>query len=149
MTTDNITVHEPATGVGRSEPLNMIERLFRDIGTDPFWPVTGLAPAIRIDVQETEQAFEVKADIPGVKKEEIKLAVDGRQVFLSATSERTAQSEDNGVLWSERQRGQCQRSFVLPQEVDETQAQARYEDGVLSVTLPKKAGGGATRVTIQ
>lgn len=149
MNTDNVTVHEPAIGSGRFEPLHMIERLFRDIGADPFWPVTGLAPVIRIDVQETEQAFEVKADIPGVKKEEIKLAVDGRQVFLSATSERAAQSGDDGVLWSERQRGQCQRSFVLPQEVDEAQAQAHYEDGVLSVTLPKKAGAGATRVAIQ
>lgn len=148
MAMSNLTRYEP-TPFGMFEPLRALEGMLRDTGLDPFWPPAALTPGIRMDVQETEQAYEVHADMPGVKKEDIKVAVDGRQVSLSAQAEESGEREQDGLLWSERHAGQWQRSFTLPQEVDESQAQARYEDGVLHLTLPKKPGAGGTRLAIQ
>ncbi|WP_229261780.1 Hsp20/alpha crystallin family protein [Duganella margarita] len=149
MATSNLTRYTPSSPLGLFEPLRALEELLRDTGMEPFWPSTELAAGIRMDIQETEQAYQIRADMPGLKKEDIKVAVDGRQVSLSAQAEQGGQGEQGGMLWRERHAGQWQRSFTLPQEVDDSQAAARYEDGVLHLTLPKKAGTGGTRLTIQ
>jgi len=130
------------------DPLRAIEEAFRESGMGTFWP-QAQGSGIRLDVQETEQAYEVQADMPGVNKDDIKVAVEGRQVSLSAQAEQQEQQEQDGRLWQERHCGQWYRSFTLPQEVDESLAQARYADGVLHLTLPKKAGAGGTRLAIQ
>lgn len=148
MATSNLTRYD-SSALSLFEPLRALDDMLRDTGLDPFWPSPQLTPGIRLDVQETEQAYEVHADMPGLKKEDIKVAVDGRQVSLSAQMEQSGQREQDGMLWRERHAGQWQRSFTLPQDVDESQAQARYEDGVLHLTLPKKPGAGGTRLTIQ
>lgn len=149
MATGNLTRYNPPSTLGLFEPFRALEELLRDTGMDPFWSPSELSAGIRMDVQETEQAYEIRADMPGLKKEDIKVAVDGRQVSLSAQTEQSNESNQGGMLWRERHAGQWQRSFTLPQEVDDSQSQARYEDGVLHLTLPKKAGTGGTRLTIQ
>jgi len=148
MASNNLVRRNPPSLLGMFEPFRALEEVMRETGTEPFWPHAE-APGIRLDIQDTDQAYEVRADIPGVKKEDIKVSVDGRQVSLSVQSEQASQQQQEGMLWRERRSGQWYRSFGLPQEVDDTQAQARYQDGVLHLTLPKKAGTGGTRLAIQ
>ena len=105
---------------------------------------------IRIDVKENEQAYTVHAEIPGVTKEDIHVSLDGGTVSLRAeVSQQDTQSKDDKVLRSERYFGAISRSFQLAQEIDQSQAKAKYENGVLTLTLPKKTGSGSQRLKIE
>ena len=89
------------------------------------------------------------AEIPGTKKEDINVSIDGNQVSIAAEVKRENTKEDGKVLRTERYFGKTYRSFVLGQEVDKETAQARYADGVLELTLPKKAAPTTHKLTIQ
>lgn len=106
---------------------------------------------MRVDISETEQAYLVQAEIPGVSKGDIKVSIDGNRVSISAERKNEREMRDAGgkVVRSEREYGQQYRSFVLPQEVDDAGAQARYQDGVLLLDLPKKEGTGGRQLAIQ
>lgn len=109
------------------------------------------APAqLRLDVTESDNTYVVLAEIPGVKKDDINVAIDGNQVEISAEvrSEKEAKEGDK-VLRSERCYGKVYRAIALPQEVDESAVQARYAEGILELTLPKKQPAAAKRITIQ
>ena len=106
--------------------------------------------SIRMDVTESEQAYLVHADIPGVKKEDIHVTIDGNQVAISAeTKSQREQKDGEKVLRSERSYGKAYRAFTLAQDVDEASAEAKYMDGVLELTLPKKAATSAKRLSVQ
>ena len=108
------------------------------------------APAVKIDVKEQESGYLVHAEIPGVKKEDIHVAVDGPVVSISAERrEEKDVKEGERVLRTERYFGKVSRSFQLAQEIDEAQVTAKYADGVLELALPKKAAAQARRITIQ
>ena len=108
------------------------------------------AEKIKIDVKESDQAYTVHAEIPGVSKEDIHVSLEGGIVSLSAeVSQQDTQSKDDKVLRSERYFGSISRSFQLAQEIDQSQACAKYENGVLTLTLPKKTGGGSQRLKIE
>ena len=108
------------------------------------------APAVKIDVKEQENGYLVHAEIPGVKKEDIHVAIDGAIVSVSAERrEEKDVKEGERVLRTERYFGKVSRSFQLAQEIDEAQVTAKYTDGVLELTLPKKAATQARRITIQ
>jgi HSP20 family protein len=105
---------------------------------------------MKVDVAEKNGAYVVTADLPGVKKEDIQIDVDGAQVTLSAEVKHEKEvAKDERVLHSERVYGKATRSFTLPQELDEGKVEAKYRDGVLELTLPKKAAAARTRITIQ
>ena len=105
---------------------------------------------IRFDVRETPEAYGVSAELPGVKKDEIHVAIEGNEVTISAESKREAGVKD-GDKWlrTERYFGKVARRFALPQEVDEARAAARFENGVLELTLPKKAAATGRKLAIQ
>ena len=86
----------------------------------------------------------MQADIPGVNKDDIHVSIDGNRVSISADLKDERVTRDGGgkTARSEREYGQQYRSFVLPHEVDEAGAQARYQNGVLLLDLPKKEGTG-------
>ena len=108
------------------------------------------APRLKLDVTEKNGAYLVSADLPGVRKEDIQVAIDGAQVTLSAEIRREKEvAEGERVLHTERTFGKVSRSFSLPQEVDEAKAEAKFRDGVLELTLPKKAAAARKQVTIQ
>lgn len=108
------------------------------------------AADIKMDVTENPQAYIVKAEIPGVSKEDIQVSIDGNTVSLSAEIKReTEQKEGDKVIHTERYYGRVARSFSLSTEIDDTQAQAKYNNGVLELTLPKKAAATAKTLTIQ
>jgi HSP20 family protein len=105
---------------------------------------------IKVDVKEDDAAYVVTADIPGVKKEEINVTIDGNQVAISAEVKRSREDKQGEkLLHAERYAGKVYRAFSLAQDVDETQAQAKYTDGVLELRLPKKAAVSARKLSIQ
>jgi HSP20 family protein len=106
--------------------------------------------AIRIDVSETDAAFLVRAEIPGVKKEDIQVTIDGGEVTIGAEVKRDAEArEGERVLRSERHEGAVYRSFAFASEIDETASEAKYENGVLELKLAKKTPLAARKLTIQ
>ena len=104
----------------------------------------------RVDVSETENAFVIRAEMPGLKKDDINVNIDADQVAISAEVKNEKEAKDGErTLRSERFYGKVHRAFQLAQPVDENSASARYTDGILELTLPKKAAASATRITIQ
>ena len=108
------------------------------------------AVPMRVDVAEADGAYTVKADLPGVPKESIHVDIDGNRVTIRAEIKReNEQKEGERVLRSERYYGAFARSFALTDEIDDERANAKFENGVLELTLPKKAVAGAKRLSIQ
>ena len=108
-------------------------------------------PAMRVDVKENDKQYEVHAELPGVRKEDIHVDIDGAVVAISAERKQEKEVKENGdrVLRTERYFGKVSRSFELAQEIDDQAVVAKYSDGVLELTLPKKAVVQAKRITIQ
>jgi HSP20 family protein len=103
----------------------------------------------RMDVSENDREYQVLAELPGVKKQDISITINGNEVAVSAEvkHEKVVKNGET-VLRAERYYGKIQRAFTLGQEVDEATAQAKYNDGVLELTLPKKAVAAAKRLTV-
>lgn len=107
------------------------------------------APQMRVDIKEDNDAYQVHAELPGMKKEDIHVHIDGPVVSISAERKQEKEvKEGERVLRTERYFGKVSRSFQLGQEVDEGKASARFNDGVLELNLPKKAHEQARRLTI-
>ncbi len=105
---------------------------------------------IKVDVKENEKAYTVQAEVPGVSKDEIHVSLDANVVTLRAEiKQEDSQSADEKTLRSERYYGAVSRSLQLPQEIDQAQTRAKYDNGVLTLTLPKKAANGSQRLTIE
>ena len=110
----------------------------------------GLPAQIRVDVKETPEAYTLQAEVPGVSRDDIQVNVDGKLVTLRAEiKQQDSQAEGGKLLRSERYYGAVSRSFQLPVDVDNSAARAKYENGVLQLTLPKKTAGAAQRLTIE
>jgi HSP20 family protein len=137
-------------------------RLFDPLAVDPFedtfrslmrpWRMEGMevAPRIKLDLHELDTSYTVKAEIPGVRKEDIDVRVDGNTVTISAEVKKEKEEKKEGrVLRRERQEGYASRSFTLACPVDEAEAAAKYENGVLTLTLPKKAANSKKRLSVQ
>ncbi|HYD34351.1 MAG TPA: Hsp20 family protein [Methylophilaceae bacterium] len=126
---------------------------FEDVLNGFFRPVSLLRenshPQIKMDVRENENSYIVHAEIPGVDKENIHVTIDGSQVSLNAEIRRENETKQGErALRSERYYGKLSRTFVLENEVDETQAEAHYKNGVLELVLPKKTQTSAKKLTI-
>ena len=129
-----------------SDPL---DEFFRGFLVRPLALETPSVAQFRMDVTENENAYRVRADLPGVKKDDIAVTVEHDTVTVNAEI-RAHKEAQNGerVLRSERYIGKLSRSFALGQDVDEAGAEARFNDGVLELVLPKKAAAARRRLTI-
>ena len=137
----NVTLYHPF-----ADPA--IDDLFRGF----FRPVRAEreAVSIKLDVTEKDNSYIVRAEIPGVAKDDIQVSIEGNQVTIGAEVKRDTEKQDGErVLHSERYYGSAFRSFTLPAELDETASAAKYENGVLELTLPKKPAAAGKRLTIQ
>src|SRR6266850_161502 len=141
--------------ITRFDPFNDLEDLFKGFLVRPL-AFEGRGdggvqlPRAKVDVAEKNGNYVVTAELPGVKKEDIHVSIDGAQVTIEAEVKREKEpSQDERVLHSERVYGKVMRSFTLPQEVDESKAQAKFENGVLELTLPKKAAAQRKQISIQ
>ena len=140
--------------VTRFDPFNdLVDDLFKGYLVRPMAYEAaqgGALPRLKVDVAESNGSYLVSAELPGVKKEDIQVAIDGAQVTLSAEVKREKDvKEGERLLHSERVYGKVSRSFALPQELDEAKAEAKFRDGVLELTLPKKAAAARKAITIQ
>jgi HSP20 family protein len=140
--------------ITRFDPFNdLVDDLFKGFLVRPVayeGSRSGALPRIKVDVAEKNGTYQVTADLPGVKKEDIQVAIDGAQVTLSAEIRREKETADGErVLHAERTFGKVSRSFSLPLELDEAKAEAKFRDGVLELTLPKKAAAARRAITIQ
>ena len=138
--------------VTRFDPLNeLVDDLFKGFFVRPVaFEGRGEAPRMKVDVAEKNGAYLVSAELPGVKKDDIQVTIDGAQVTLSAETRREKEvQQDERLLHTERSYGKVTRSFALPQEVDEGKAEAKFRDGVLELTLPKKAAASRKQISIQ
>ena len=126
-------------------------QLFRGFLVHPVTPQAQDTTArFLADIAESDKAYTVYAELPGVKKEDIQISIDGDQVAISAETRAEKEVKDGErVLRNERYSGKVYRAFALGSAIDEDAASARYADGVLELTLPKKAAPAAKRVTIQ
>lgn len=131
----------------RFDPIDDLFRGFFVRPVDMNTPAN--SPSIRMDVSEQPKAFVVHAELPGVKKEDIHVHVDGNQVSITAEIKQEKETkEGDRVLRAERYFGQVSRSFQLAQDIDDSQALAKFNDGVLELTLPKKAANASKRLTV-
>jgi HSP20 family protein len=139
----NITRHSPFD--------EAFDDLFRGFFVRPVsYDAPAGAAQFRVDVSENEKAYTLRAEVPGVKKEDINVTIGGDTVAISAEvkHERDVKNGDR-VLRSERYYGKLYRAFTLGQAVEEAGTSAKYADGVLELTLPKKAAAQAKRIAIQ
>jgi len=126
----------PLRNLGKS-----INRRFRDIGQMLDWNPTA-------DIVETNDAYVINAEMPGVPKDQIKISLDHNILTLSGErkSERKEDDENNRYHRLERSFGSFVRSFVLPDDVDQSKGiKANYSDGVLKVNLPKVVKNEASK----
>lgn len=132
---------------------SLFDDFFKDVAPGFYVkPLHGdpLPAQIKVDVKETPDAYLVQAEVPGVPKDDIQVTVEGNAVTLRAeVKQQDAQHRDEKLLRSERYFGAVSRSFQLPVDIDQANAKARYEHGVLSLTLPKKSASGGQRLAIE
>jgi HSP20 family protein len=145
----NLTRFNPFDELASFRPLANFDDFFKGFGLRP-WTAAELEPRIKVDVSETETAYGVKAEIPGVKKEDIHVAIEGNQVSIEAET-KTEKEEKQGekLVRSERYYGKQSRSFTLGTEIDAGTSEAKYSDGVLELKLPKKANGSTKELKVQ
>ena len=142
--------------ITRYDPLSDVASLFDDLSKGFFLrPLSAPAPAglparVKVDVKEDDSGYIIHAEMPGVKKEDIHVAVEGREVSISAeVRKEIEEKQGERVVHGERYFGRVARSFTLAHEVDQTGASAKYSDGVLELRLPKKTAASATKLTIR
>ena len=137
--------------IARFDPFSeSIDDMFRRVLRPVRWELDEQPLQIKLDVAENDKSYTVKAEVPGVKKEDINIQIDGNLVSISAESKREKDVKENGkVIRSERYYGSLSRSFTLASEVDQAGASAKYADGILELTLPKKATTAAKKLTVQ
>jgi len=136
----------------RFGPLLDIDDMFNNFMMRPFsFSREGMEmePQIKMDVKESDGKYLVNAEIPGVKKDDIHVTVDGNRVSISAEVKQEKEAkEGERVIRSERSYGMASRSFTLADEIDQNQIQAKYNNGMLELTLPKKPGVARKEIPI-
>lgn len=147
----NIVKRDPLFGdITRFDPFTNMDDLFKGFGMRPFLNEMEVGSLIKVDLSEDDKAYNIRAEIPGVNKDDIKIQVDGNRVSISAeTKQEKEEKEGERVIRRECYQGSSYRSFSLDNEVDETKAQAKYENGMLKLTLPKTNGRSAKRIEIK
>jgi HSP20 family protein len=129
-----------------------LSRLFDDTFERLFSTTAGEGNTARnpaLDVAESPSAYTVKLEVPGVAKEDVKVSIEGRQITVQAHStQEDERKEGERVVYRERAVTSYARSFTLPVEVDQQDAGAKLEQGVLTLTLPKRGARSAAQITV-
>jgi HSP20 family protein len=146
----NITRYDPFNELARFDPFMDMDDVFNRFMMRPV--LRGgveMEPQIKMDIKEADGMYMVKAEIPGVSKDDIHVSIEGNRVSISAEIKKEKkEKEGERVIRSERSYGMASRSFSLADEVDQGKVQAKYADGVLELTLPKKPGSVRKEISI-
>lgn len=135
----------PTFNRDRKRVLNRIREFFED----PFSIAADLAPWPAIDMNEDEKAVRLSVDLPGVDAKDIEVNVSGSQLTIRGSREEEKKSKNGGVWRHERHEGSFLRSVTLPSYVDPAKIEAKYDKGVLTVTVAKVPGAGPKRVPVK
>ena len=130
------------------------QEMFTELGKDlvgkPLGMASQLVARIRLDVDEDDTAYTVRAEIPGAKKEDIRVNVDGNFVSIAAEVKKEKEEKSGGrVLLKETYIGSSSRGFSLAHEIEPKGVVAKLEDGILKLTLPKREGAGSRTIEIK
>ena len=143
-----LTRFNPFRSRARFDPTAEFDDLFRNFPLRPLMrEMETTLSDMRMDVQEDDAGYRVALDVPGARKEDIEVSVDGSRVTVQAEVKREEKREGKD-LHVERYSGRTYRSFTLPQEIDRDRCEAHYENGVLTLALPRKGDGQAKRLTV-
>lgn len=138
----------PLRQITRFDPLTEFDDLFRGLALRPMSREMEKAMEMRLDVIEDDKIYRVNVEMPGVKKNDIDVSVEGNQITISAEIKREKIEEKQKEIYTERYAGKAYRSFSLPFEVDSTKSEAKYDGGVLTLTLPKKSGSLSKHLSV-
>jgi HSP20 family protein len=145
----NITRFDPFSELTRFDPFMDMNNIFKGFGMHPLRREFEHEPQIKMDVSESNEAYVVKAEIPGVNKNDIHISIEGNLVSISAeVKKEKEEKKGENVIRSERYFGKVSRSFTLASEVDSDKVQAKYADGLLEVTMPKKSNGNKKSIAV-
>jgi HSP20 family protein len=141
----NLTRYDPFSMEPVSDMFHGLFRPLRGMVSSDDAPLADM----KIDVTESDASYQVKAELPGVDKKDIDVKIDGNLVSINAKVERNKETkEGERVIRRERYSGAISRSFSLACDIDEASSAAQYQDGVLSLTLAKKAQSEKKRLQI-
>jgi len=146
----NITRYDPFSRLARFDPFWDMDEVFDKFMMRPvFREGLEIEPQIKMDVKESNGDYKIKAEIPGVKKDDIHVSIDGNRVSISAeVKKEKEEKEGEKVIRCERSYGMASRTFSLGEDVDQGKVQAKYTDGVLELTLPKKPGSSRKEIPV-
>ncbi|AXK39245.1 Hsp20/alpha crystallin family protein [Crenobacter cavernae] len=149
---------DPGRALANYDPFNVAENMRKLFGgfflqenwMSPVRWMTNIAQqGMTIDIAENDESYTVLADIPGVKKEDITVEIAGNRITISAeTKSGKEERKGDAIIQSERHYGSFFRSFILDKNVDDDKVAAKYTDGVLELTIPKKNGGQGKQISI-
>lgn len=137
--------------ITRFDPFNDMDDLFKGLFVRPmrFDLEMPVEMKVKMDVTKADDSYTVKAEMPGIKKEDIQVSIDGNQVTISGEVKKESEErKGEEVIRSERYYGKVSRSFTLPHEVDEAKAVAKYTDGVLNLKLPMKVKAATKKLAV-
>jgi HSP20 family protein len=134
----------------RYDPFSDLDDVFKGLFVRPMqFGIETPQMRIKMDVTKSDDIYTVKAEIPGVRKDDIQVAVDGNEVTISGEIRKeTEEKKGEEVIRSERHYGRVSRSFALPHDVDEAGVVAKYADGVLNLTLPMKVKAASRKIAV-
>jgi HSP20 family protein len=144
----NIQPFSTLRDIARLDPWRDFDDFFKGFRLRPALRDVEFPAEIKLDVSEDEKSYVVKADVPGVKKEDIQVSIDGNQVAITAEFREEKEEKGKNSVCRERYYGKQYRSFALDADIDDAKAEASYKDGVLQLTLPKKAGTAVKKLTV-
>lgn len=135
--------------ITRFDPFTNVDEWFKNFGIRPLSAEIETS-LIKIDLTENDTSYSVRAEIPGAKKEDVKVQVDGNHVSISATTKQEKEEkEGEKVVCRELYKGSSYRSFSVATDIDEHKALAKFENGILELTLPKKSGKTSRQLEIR
>jgi HSP20 family protein len=128
---------------------NAVDRMFDDAFWRPTWAGRGLDEyQIPLDVQTTDDAFVVKAALPGVKPEDVEITLDGNTLNINGKLDEEREQDDQGYLVRELRRGSFARSITLSNDLDTEHAKADFENGIVTLTFPKAEQAKPRRIPL-
>lgn len=139
----------------RFDPMRAMRDLLQ---WDPFREMAPMFPNVpaldrsgfnpSFDVTETKDAYEFRADVPGVKQDELEISVTGNRIQISGRRDSENESQSENAYTYERRYGSFTRSFTMPDGADLEHAKSELEEGVLTLIVPKRAGAQAKKIAI-
>ena len=132
---------------GRMSIVDGLDQIFDSVFTEPFWRTGARA----VDIREEDDGYLVQAELPGVAEKDLKVSVDDNVLTITAQTGQTGKNGEgktDGYLVHERRHAAYTRSFVLPRDADHEVVTANFEDGLLTLTVPKTEASKARQIPV-